>query len=102
MPGYSHEGQRSHILIWELKWFVVHAMQALAASGLRAIRYAKEVEQVGTVIACDNDKGIIHLPRWRAATFNYWVEHAIIRLLCRGECMHIQHESVLYSFNLAI
>lgn len=33
-------------------------MQALAASGLRAIRYAKEVEQVGTVIACDNDKGI--------------------------------------------
>lgn len=71
-----------------------YAMQALAASGLRAIRYAKEVEQVGTVIACDNDKGIIHLPRWRAAIFNYWVEHVIIRLLYRGGCMHIQHESV--------
>ena len=69
-------------------------MQALAASGLRAIRYAKEVEQVGSVIACDNDKGNIYLARWRAATFNYWVKHAIICLLCRGECMHIQHESV--------
>lgn len=32
-------------------------MQALAASGLRALRYAKEVEQVGSVVACDNDKG---------------------------------------------
>ena len=32
-------------------------MQALAASGLRALRYAKEIEQVGSVVACDNDKG---------------------------------------------
>lgn len=53
-------------------------MQALAASGLRAIRYAKEVEQVGSVIACDNDKGIIHLSRWIVAVSNFWVEHAII------------------------
>ena len=73
---------------------MILAMQALAASGLRAIRYAKEVEQVGSVIACDNDKGNIYLPRWRATTFNYWVEHAIICLMCRGECMYIQHESV--------
>jgi len=36
-------------------------MQALAASGLRALRYAKEVEQVGSVVACDNDKGICFL-----------------------------------------
>lgn len=36
-------------------------MQALAASGLRALRYAKEVEQVGSVVACDNDKGNLAL-----------------------------------------
>ncbi|KAG0596587.1 hypothetical protein M758_UG268000 [Ceratodon purpureus] len=34
----------------------LHVLEALAASGLRALRYAKEVEQVGSVVACDNDK----------------------------------------------
>jgi tRNA G26 N,N-dimethylase Trm1 len=32
-------------------------LKALAASGLRALRYAKEVAEVGSVVACDNDKG---------------------------------------------
>jgi tRNA (guanine26-N2/guanine27-N2)-dimethyltransferase len=31
-------------------------LKALAASGLRALRYAKEVAEVGSVVACDNDK----------------------------------------------
>lgn len=31
-------------------------LEALAASGLRALRYAREVEGVGSVIALDNDK----------------------------------------------
>lgn len=34
-------------------------LQALAASGLRALRYAREVEGLGAVIALDNDRGII-------------------------------------------
>lgn len=34
----------------------LRVLEALAASGLRALRYAKEVEQVGSVVACDNDK----------------------------------------------
>lgn len=32
-------------------------MQALSASGLRALRYAREVEGIGQVVALDNDKG---------------------------------------------
>lgn len=31
--------------------------QALSASGLRALRYAREVEGIGHVVALDNDKG---------------------------------------------
>lgn len=31
--------------------------QALSASGLRALRYAREVEGIGQVVALDNDKG---------------------------------------------
>uniref|UniRef100_A0A0D6R1G2 tRNA (guanine(26)-N(2))-dimethyltransferase n=1 Tax=Araucaria cunninghamii TaxID=56994 RepID=A0A0D6R1G2_ARACU len=34
----------------------LRVLEALAASGLRALRYAREVEQVGTVVALDNDK----------------------------------------------
>ncbi|CAM6032724.1 unnamed protein product [Sphagnum compactum] len=34
----------------------LHVLEALAASGLRALRYAKEVAEVGSVVACDNDK----------------------------------------------
>ncbi|KAL3702102.1 hypothetical protein R1sor_020124 [Riccia sorocarpa] len=34
----------------------VRILEALAASGLRALRYAKEIEGVGSVIATDNDK----------------------------------------------
>ncbi|XP_072958047.1 tRNA (guanine(26)-N(2))-dimethyltransferase 1-like [Typha angustifolia] len=34
-------------------------LEALAASGLRAIRYAREVEGIGQVIALDNDKASI-------------------------------------------
>lgn len=33
------------------------SMQALSATGLRAIRYAREVEGLGQVVALDNDKG---------------------------------------------
>jgi hypothetical protein len=36
-------------------------MQALSASGLRALRYAREVEGIGKVVALDNDKGISRL-----------------------------------------
>lgn len=36
-------------------------MQALAASGLRALRYAREVDGIGQVIALDNDKGALTL-----------------------------------------
>lgn len=32
-------------------------IQALAASGLRSIRYAREVDGIDQVIAVDNDKG---------------------------------------------
>ena len=32
-------------------------MQALAASGLRSLRYAREVEGLEKVVALDNDKG---------------------------------------------
>lgn len=32
-------------------------IQALAASGLRSLRYAREVEGIGQVVALDNDKG---------------------------------------------
>lgn len=32
-------------------------VQALAASGLRSLRYAREVEGIGQVVALDNDKG---------------------------------------------
>ena len=31
--------------------------QALSASGLRALRYAREVEGIGQVVALDNDEG---------------------------------------------
>lgn len=32
-------------------------LQALSASGLRALRYAREVEEIAKVVALDNDKG---------------------------------------------
>jgi len=32
-------------------------VQALAASGLRSLRYAREIEGIGQVVAVDNDKG---------------------------------------------
>jgi tRNA G26 N,N-dimethylase Trm1 len=32
-------------------------IQALAASGLRSLRYAREIEGIGQVVAVDNDKG---------------------------------------------
>lgn len=32
-------------------------MQALSASGLRALRYAREIEGIGQVVAVDNDQG---------------------------------------------
>jgi tRNA (guanine26-N2/guanine27-N2)-dimethyltransferase len=32
-------------------------IQALAASGLRSLRYAREIEGIGQVVALDNDKG---------------------------------------------
>jgi tRNA (guanine26-N2/guanine27-N2)-dimethyltransferase len=32
-------------------------MQALAASGLRSLRYAREVDGLEKVVALDNDKG---------------------------------------------
>jgi len=32
-------------------------LQALSASGLRALRYAREIEGIGQVVALDNDKG---------------------------------------------
>lgn len=35
-------------------------MQALAASGLRSLRYAREVDGLGKVVALDNDKGHWH------------------------------------------
>lgn len=31
--------------------------QALSASGLRALRYAREIEGIGQVVALDNDIG---------------------------------------------
>ncbi|KAK8977050.1 hypothetical protein V6N11_019718 [Hibiscus sabdariffa] len=34
-------------------------LEALSASGLRALRYAREVEGVGQVVALDNDKGAV-------------------------------------------
>ncbi|KAF9606003.1 hypothetical protein IFM89_021329 [Coptis chinensis] len=41
----------------ELK--AVKVLEALAASGLRALRYAREVEGLGQVIALDNDKASV-------------------------------------------
>ena len=32
-------------------------VQALAASGLRSLRYAREIEEIGQVVAVDNDTG---------------------------------------------
>ncbi|KAK8346323.1 hypothetical protein V6Z11_A07G207800 [Gossypium hirsutum] len=34
-------------------------LEALSASGLRALRYAREVEGIGQVVALDNDKGAV-------------------------------------------
>ncbi|GMJ16130.1 tRNA methyltransferase 1b [Hibiscus trionum] len=34
-------------------------LEALSASGLRALRYAREVEEIGQVVALDNDKGAV-------------------------------------------
>ncbi|KAL5988142.1 hypothetical protein ACLOJK_035905 [Asimina triloba] len=41
-------------------------LEALAASGLRALRYAREVEGIGQVVAVDNDKGMVVLPLHQA------------------------------------
>lgn len=38
-------------------------MQALAASGLRSLRYAREVDGLGKVVALDNDKGNTHVSK---------------------------------------
>lgn len=37
----------------------LRVLEALAASGLRALRYAREVEGVGSVLALDNDKAAV-------------------------------------------
>ncbi|KAJ9540645.1 hypothetical protein OSB04_027151 [Centaurea solstitialis] len=42
---------------WELK--PPRVLEALSASGLRAIRYAREVEGIGQVVALDNDKASV-------------------------------------------
>ncbi|KAL5705982.1 methylamine--glutamate N-methyltransferase [Ranunculus cassubicifolius] len=44
-------------------------LEALAASGLRALRYAREVEEIGQVIAVDNDKASVEACR-RNIKFN--------------------------------
>jgi len=36
-------------------------LQALAASGLRSIRYALEIDEIGQVVALDRDKGVFSL-----------------------------------------
>lgn len=36
---------------------VVFLLQALSATGLRALRYAREIEGIGQVVALDNDQG---------------------------------------------
>ncbi|KAJ7971113.1 tRNA (guanine(26)-N(2))-dimethyltransferase [Quillaja saponaria] len=35
----------------------LRVLEALSASGLRALRYAREVDDIGQVVALDNDKG---------------------------------------------
>ncbi|PWA57800.1 tRNA methyltransferase, Trm1, S-adenosyl-L-methionine-dependent methyltransferase [Artemisia annua] len=44
-------------------------LEALSASGLRAIRYAREVEEIGQVVALDNDKASVEACR-RNIKFN--------------------------------
>ncbi|KAI3953687.1 hypothetical protein MKW98_017511 [Papaver atlanticum] len=44
-------------------------LEALAASGLRSIRYAREVEEIGQVVALDNDKASVEACR-RNIKFN--------------------------------
>ncbi|XP_050135093.1 probable tRNA (guanine(26)-N(2))-dimethyltransferase 2 [Malus sylvestris] len=44
-------------------------LEALSASGLRALRYAREVEGIGKVVALDNDKGAVEACR-RNIKFN--------------------------------
>ncbi|KAM7266915.1 hypothetical protein ACFE04_009081 [Oxalis oulophora] len=44
-------------------------LEALSASGLRALRYAREVEEIGQVVALDNDKASVEACR-RNIKFN--------------------------------
>ncbi|CAK9326390.1 unnamed protein product [Citrullus colocynthis] len=47
----------------------IRVLEALSASGLRALRYAREVEGVGQVVALDNDKASVEACR-RNIKFN--------------------------------
>lgn len=54
-PPCSHDGGSDLLLL-----LVVTLLQGLAASGLRAMRYACEVDGVGEVVALDKDPGENH------------------------------------------
>lgn len=43
----------------QLKNDGISILEAMAATGLRAIRYAKEIDGIGTIVANDMDKGAV-------------------------------------------
>lgn len=59
--------------------------QALSASGLRALRYAREVEGIGHVVALDNDKG--------ASRIFHYIESKVLYNVYQFFSIDLEHES---------
>lgn len=57
--GEVSEGMAKKVDVEKRELKPAKVLEALAASGLRALRYAREVEGIGQVIALDNDKASV-------------------------------------------
>jgi tRNA G26 N,N-dimethylase Trm1 len=70
----------------------VSVLEALAATGLRAIRYAKEVSGIGQIIANDMDADAVNAQR-RNIEFNA-VEDKVTPNLADARLVMLQHSQV--------
>ncbi|CAM8968100.1 unnamed protein product [Rhodiola kirilowii] len=72
----------------ELKLKGARVLEALSASGLRALRYAREVEDLGEVVALDNDKNSVEACR-RNIRFNGSVASSKVKSELVDACIYM-------------
>jgi tRNA G26 N,N-dimethylase Trm1 len=73
----------------------ISILEAMSATGLRAIRYAKEIDGIGTIVANDMDKAAVEAIK-RNIEFN-GVEDTVKARRDDARVLMIQHPQVCHS-----